>query len=298
MPYNSMKRRSIPFVLLIAAVLSSGCDPRTESRITNSATGAIEVALMMDRASCGTGSVAHDWFQEVGFNESVEVLAIDSTRLTGRYRLTPSSFMVVHQSLGREPFWCFDELRITKDDYTAVFSGTEAITEQFSRGEGYRYLFEITDTSFAEAAATFDMATEHLGRLRLGLSERQVNTVMKAEPEKGDVELWGATGEYGQTWFYPSQGIFVDVMSSAADGSKTVGSLAIQAPSTLTTQRGIGIGSSHADVLRVYGAFRAPEYESWPNGEDSFVAGSIYGGLVFTFTEGAVSEIFLGAAAE
>jgi hypothetical protein len=30
----------------------------------------------------------------------------------------------------------------------------------------------------------------------------------------------------------------------------------------------------------------------------TFVAGSIYGGLIFTFAQGYVSEIFLGAAAE
>jgi hypothetical protein len=32
--------------------------------------------------------------------------------------------------------------------------------------------------------------------------------------------------------------------------------------------------------------------------DQTFIAGSIYGGLIFTFDQGRVSEIFLGAAAE
>jgi len=284
--------------LLLAAVLSTGCDPLTESRITNSTTGAIDVALVLDSAKCGTDGYAQGLLQEFGSGEGIEILAIDTTQLTGRYRLAGAGSMIVHQALGKEPFWCFGELRVTKDDYTAAFRGDQAITQQFVRGEDYQYRFDLTDAFFAEAAASFNAGSEHVGRLRLGLSDDDVRAIVPGEPEKGETVLWGATDEYGQEWRYPAEGIRLDMMSTSADGARVIGAITVTAPSTWETQRGIGIGSSQDDVLRVYGAFRAEDAEGMGVSGESFVAGSIYGGMIFIFAEGKVNEIFLGAAGE
>ena len=67
------------------------------------------------------------------------------------------------------------------------------------------------------------------------------------------------------------------------------------APSKLATARGITIGSTEDAVKKAYGSVRDKE-----NSEagKTFVAGSIYGGVIFRFEGGKVSEIFIGASAE
>jgi hypothetical protein len=47
-------------------------------------------------------------------------------------------------------------------------------------------------------------------------------------------------------------------------------------------------------VRKAYAAFADGESSS----EGSFVVGSIYGGIIFSFEKGKVSGIFFGAAAE
>ena len=59
--------------------------------------------------------------------------------------------------------------------------------------------------------------------------------------------------------------------------------------------RGIHIGSTIVEVTTAYG--KVENKEESESGK-TFVAGSIYGGVIFTFTDGKVSQIFLGAAAE
>jgi hypothetical protein len=85
------------------------------------------------------------------------------------------------------------------------------------------------------------------------------------------------------------------MVSDAPAGPQVVASILARPPCTFHTRRGIGIGSSEADVQRAYGGER--------NAEESrqgslFVAGSLFGGLTFTLRNGSVAEIFLGAASE
>lgn len=70
----------------------------------------------------------------------------------------------------------------------------------------------------------------------------------------------------------------------------------VEAPSTLSSRRGIVVGSAREAVERAYGDVREPDGDDDPS---SFTAGSTYGGLHFTFDEqGTVTRMFLGAAAE
>lgn len=80
-------------------------------------------------------------------------------------------------------------------------------------------------------------------------------------------------------------------------GIKRVKDLTASAGSALATARGIRIGSPESDTRRTYAAFAADPRES-PADADSFVAGSIYNGMRFTFVQGKVDSIFLGAMAE
>ena len=80
-----------------------------------------------------------------------------------------------------------------------------------------------------------------------------------------------------------------------AKKDETVSMIRATAGCTLATARGVKIGSTEAAVNKAYGKER--DKESSKAGQ-SFVAGSLYEGVVFTFKDGKVSGIFIGAAAE
>ena len=150
-------------------------------------------------------------------------------------------------------------------------------------------------SSAAFAANEFPYDKEQVGKLHLGLSEKEVKQIIPGQPTRGPEELWGADGEYHQEWKYPADGITLGLVSEKKGGPKSVGRITVTSPSTLATSKGIRIGSTEAEVGKAYGSFR--------NAEDSkqfggFIAGSVFGGVMFTFQQGKVSRIFIGAAAE
>ena len=149
--------------------------------------------------------------------------------------------------------------------------------------------------SVALAAEEFPYDKEQIGQLHLGLSEKEVKQIIPGQPTRGPEELWGADGEYHQEWKYPAAGITLSMSGKKKGGPKSIWSIMITSPSTLQTQKGIRIGSTEPEVNEAYGRFR--------NAEDSkkgevFVAGSVFGGVIFHFQQGKVSQIFIGAAAE
>ena len=74
-----------------------------------------------------------------------------------------------------------------------------------------------------------------------------------------------------------------------------IAAITLTRPNAWKTRRGIGIGSTEREVMTAYGRDR--ERETSVPGK-LLVAGTAYGGLVFTFHQGRVTRIFLGAAAE
>ncbi len=146
-----------------------------------------------------------------------------------------------------------------------------------------------------EASPWEFMKGEGFGPLRLGLRDAEVLALLGPPEERGESELWGADGLYHQEWRYPRRGITVEVVSSAMGGASKVASLTVSAPSRLRTRRGIGVGDREGEVRRVY---RDVVDKEMPDEKDRFIAGSVYGGLVFLFEDGRVSEMFLGASAE
>ncbi len=137
------------------------------------------------------------------------------------------------------------------------------------------------------------LRSESLGALRIGLPEGKV---LRAFPEKwkrGAEERWEADAAWHQKWTV--SGLVLDMVSEEKGAPKEVASITVTAPSELATKKGLRIGSSAREVQAAYQSV-------WNKEEslqfDCFVAGSIYGGLLFHFQNGKVSEIFLGAAAE
>lgn len=139
------------------------------------------------------------------------------------------------------------------------------------------------------------MKEESLGKLTIELPANQVIQLIGNPLKKDQKVVWGADGLYHQNWYYPNQGITLNMVSDTEKGLQTIFSIKLASPSTLETKRGMKIGSSVEEVIRTYG--KDQEQETSVSGQ-SFVAGSIYGGLIFTFENGLVNEIFLGAAAE
>jgi hypothetical protein len=149
--------------------------------------------------------------------------------------------------------------------------------------------------SVALAAEEFPYAQEQVGKLHLGLTAKDVKRIIPGQPQRGKAEKWGADGAYHQEWQYPKEGVTLSMVSEKQGGPQSLERITLTSPSTLRTQRGIGIGSTEAEVNKAYGRFR--------NAEDSaqfnyFIAGSIFGGVMFKFDQGKVSWIFIGANAE
>lgn len=133
------------------------------------------------------------------------------------------------------------------------------------------------------------------GWLKVGTDEATVLDKLSTPAETGPVEYWAAIGTYVQAWAYPDQGIYLYMEAEQPDAEQRVLRVRLIAPATVTTERGIGIGSTEAAVREAYG----DEEERFEGSPDHvFVAGTIYGGVIMVFENGRVNELFLGALAE
>lgn len=136
---------------------------------------------------------------------------------------------------------------------------------------------------------------EAFGKLALGQKAEAVVALLGKPESKGRDVMWEAIGERVQEWKYPAQGLILNMASGTKGGAKTVYSISASAGCPLATARGIRIGSTEAEVRKAYG--KVEDRESGVRGE-SFVAGSVYGGVIFQLAKGKVTGIFIGAAAE
>ena len=156
-------------------------------------------------------------------------------------------------------------------------------------------IFAIVTCLHALGAGDKSLEKEALGKIKLEQKAADVTALIGKPDSKGKDADWDAIGEWVQEWRFKSQGLTLNMSSKSKAGAKTVLTITATAPSKLATARGIHIGSTIAEVTKAYGRFHDKE-QSEPG--KTFVAGSIYDGVIFTFTEGKVSQIFIGAAAE
>lgn len=140
------------------------------------------------------------------------------------------------------------------------------------------------------------MAAEQLGSLKLGLPVAQLKLPAGCgRPQKDQEQVWGADGEYHQSWEYKACGLKLGLVREKTNLPQQIFSLTVFAPSALRTRKGIGIGSTAQAALKAY----AQDYNAQESKKDqTLVMGSIYGGLIFFLKAGKVKEIFIGAAAE
>jgi hypothetical protein len=137
------------------------------------------------------------------------------------------------------------------------------------------------------------MKKERVGGLAIGTPAAAALKLLGPPAKKGKVVHQESDGNYVQTWSF-AQGVELVMSASKRGGAQTVDAITVQAPSALKTARGIGVGSSVAELERAYGAEKNAEETN----AESFVVGSIYGGVIFRLAEKKVSQIFVGAAAE
>lgn len=139
------------------------------------------------------------------------------------------------------------------------------------------------------------MKTDHVGGLRIGLAGTEVLKLLSCPVKKGKDRVWGADGGRHQAWSFPGCGVELDMVSDTKSAPKTVGMITVEAPFAGATRRGIQIGSTAQAVEKAYKTvWNKPESEA----NVTFVAGSVYGGMIFHLNQGRVEKIFIGAAAE
>jgi hypothetical protein len=152
-------------------------------------------------------------------------------------------------------------------------------------------------TAFCDALGADDkwLENEALGKISLGRKAADLTALIGTPESRGKETEWDAIGEWVQEWRFKSHGLVLNMSSKSKGGEKSVLTITATAPCKLTTARGIHIGSTIADVTKAYG--NVQDKEESISGK-TFVAGSIYGGIIFTFTDGKASQMFIGATAE
>lgn len=135
---------------------------------------------------------------------------------------------------------------------------------------------------------------EGIGDLRLGMKAAEVVALMGEPSKKSGIDEEGATGDFVQSWDYPSKGLGIGMAAPSAKGPWSLSNLTANADCPMPGPWGLKIGSTRAEVEKIYGKAFDPDFTD----ADQFVAGSVYGGVFYGFTDGKVSSIFIGAGAE
>jgi hypothetical protein len=157
------------------------------------------------------------------------------------------------------------------------------------------FLLAAVSLGIGSLRAEKPFESDSLGNLRLGQPATTITKSLGKPARKGQDVEWEAIGAWGQEWQFPKQGLTLAMSSEKKGGAKTVLSITAEAPCKLATSRGIRIGSTEADVAKAYRDVQDKE-DSEPG--KLFVAGSLYGGVMFHLAEGKVVKIFIGASAE
>ena len=145
------------------------------------------------------------------------------------------------------------------------------------------------------AEGDIDLSFEKVGELYVGMSGADLEKVLGKPKKKGEISMQEATGDYTASWSYPGKGIEIWMDFADEKGSKpSIGALIVNENCAFSLPWGLNIGSTRAEVEKVYGKNFDPDMTN----EDSFIAGSVYWGAQYEFKDGKVVSLFLGAGAE
>jgi hypothetical protein len=144
--------------------------------------------------------------------------------------------------------------------------------------------------SGGEESETKILEVEAIGPLRFGASDAEIQKAMGPPADQSPPEEEGATGGYYSAWSWP--GVTLGMTADKPGGPWKARSIEVAAPSKLATRAGIHIGSTRAEVEARYRPGQMDRKEP-----ESFLAGSPYGGLYFTFKDGVVTSMAIGVFA-
>jgi hypothetical protein len=132
---------------------------------------------------------------------------------------------------------------------------------------------------------------EAIGPLHVRMTDNELIAVLGKPRSRQKPSEEGATGEWVGAWTWV--GASALMVSDTRNGPRTARDVSVIAPSTYATKRGIHLGSTRADVERLYP--RSPDDQQ--QDPDSYVVGSVYGGLLFSFAHDRVTSISIGVFA-
>lgn len=184
---------------------------------------------------------------------------------------------------------------IHQNDTAGSYQNGEMVTTRYTPGASI-FSIGVSGSHIMEDGSIAGIRIDDTGAdVQVAIRENKLGNVLKRE----DV-IWEAFGQAVQEWMFPESGLTLNMISDKIGGPKTVFSIAIEGPSVQKTGKGIGIGSSKADVIKAYAKFKTDTGESagFFDGQDVHLVGSIYGGMVFFFKDGKLNNIFFGASAE
>ncbi len=169
------------------------------------------------------------------------------------------------------------------------FGMREYAMGQGARADGFR----LSPTNVLPE--TDILSVEALGDLTIGMTQEKAISSLGKPAAKKKAVLLEATGDWYSEYTWPAQGLALGMISASPNGPWTVGNIHAEAPCRLSTKAKIHIGSFEADLAKAYRDSRSKD-DSVPG--ETFVAGSIYGGIIFEINAGVVTSIFFGAGAE
>jgi len=144
--------------------------------------------------------------------------------------------------------------------------------------------------SGGEESETKILDVEAIGPLRFGATDAEIQKALGPPADQSPPEEEGATGGYYSAWSWP--GVTLGMTADKPGGPWKARSIEVAAPSKLATRAGIHIGSTRAEVEARYRPGQMDRKEP-----ESFLAGSPYGGLYFTFKDGLVTSMAIGVFA-
>ena len=155
---------------------------------------------------------------------------------------------------------------------------------------------EVTPADMDEPVeyGEFSMYDETIGQLMISLEETKVIEMLGEPGQTTEPKIWAADGFLHKTSSYDALGVELDYVE--INEKFVINTVTAKAPFDGKTSRGIGIGSSEADVMAVYE--KDINADEMKDKKDVVIVGSMYGGLLLTMESGVVTAMFLGASAE
>lgn len=137
---------------------------------------------------------------------------------------------------------------------------------------------------------------ESFGAIKLGQHYSKTLEAMGQPDSKSKPIEWAADGLFHEDWTWKENGLALNLSfdKKNIDSTLSVFSITAKAPCDFKTKAGLGIGSSYAEVEAAYKKDIDPEATD----KTQITVGSVYGGIIFSFKNDKVNNIFLGAEAE